>query len=258
MGQKILSNMASNPKTVKELKERGIEGVILHLASADSVSEILGRDVTVCPLARVNKCDIPCLDHQGRGRMNSVQDARLKKTARFFTDRKGFMDDLRAALRNLEKRANKKGFLPVARLDGTSDLGLALKLSDEFPKIQFYDYTKVTRRMRRWMKARKWWPVGKFGSYHNVHLTYSLGAGNEYDALNVLEDGGNVAVVFRLKKGEPLPRRWNNYEVIDGDTHDFRFLDCPRLESLGYGAVVGLRAKGTSYHDKSGFVQETD
>jgi hypothetical protein len=258
MGQKILSNMASNPKTAKELRERKIEGVILHLASADSVSEILGREVTVCPLAKVNKCDEPCLDPQGRGRMNSVQDARLKKTARFFTDRKGFMADLRAELRNLEKRAKKKDFLPVARLDGTSDLGLALKLSDEFPKIQFYDYTKVTRRMQRWMKARKWWPVGKFGSYPNVHMTYSLGAGNKEDAINVLNGGGNVAVVFRLKKGHPLPSHWEGYEVIDGDKHDFRFLDQSRLEALGYGVVIGLRAKGTSFHDTSGFVQETD
>ena len=254
MTQKILSNMASNPKTVKELKERGIEGVILHLASADSVSEILGRDVTVCPLAKLNKCDEPCLDHQGRGRMNSVQDARLKKTARFFTDRSGFMEGLRDELYNLEKRGENKGLRPVARLDGTSDLGLCLKLHDEFPKIQFYDYTKVTRRMYRWMN----------GHYPNVHLTYSLGAGNKADALGILEQGANVAVVFRLKKGEALPSQWEGYEVINGDTHDFRFLDRNsgwkrsrrNAYVAGRGAVVGLRAKGTSYHDVSGFVQE--
>ena len=247
MGQTILSNMASNPKTVKELKKRKIEGVILHLASADSVSEILGRKVTVCPLAKLNKCDEPCLDHQGRGRMNSVQDARLKKTARFFTDRKGFMEDLRSELHKLEKRAKKKGLRPVARLDGTSDLGLSMTLAKEFPKTQLYDYTKVTRRMHRWLK----------GNYPNVHMTYSLGAGNKADALEVLESGGNVAVVFRLKKGEALPFDWEGYEVIDGDTHDFRFLDrASWATQLSKGIVIGLRAKGTSYHDQSGFVQE--
>lgn len=235
----LLSNMAANPKTKKELKERSIEGVILHLASADKVASHIGRNVTVCPMAKVNGCDGPCLDEQGRGRMNSVKDARIKKTIRFFQDRRGFNQDLRSELIKLEKRATKKGYTPVARLDGTSDLGLSMKLSGEFPGIQMYDYTKVTARMKRWLRNRP----------DNLHMTYSLGAGNKSDALEILELGGNVAVVFRLRKGQPLPDEWNGKRVIDGDIHDYRFLD-PQ------GVVVGLRSKGTSYHDTTGFVQE--
>ncbi len=52
-----------------------------------------------------------------------------------------------------------------------------------------------------------------------------------------LQQGFNVTVVFAVKKGEPLPKTWNGYRVIDGDIHDLRFLD-PE------GVVVGLRAKG--------------
>jgi hypothetical protein len=58
-------------------------------------------------------------------------------------------------------------------------------------------------------------------------------------------------VVFRTpsrRKG-PLPVTWFDREVIDGDVHDFRFLD-PQ------GVVVGLRAKGTAIRDTSGFVAE--
>ena len=237
--QKILSNFATNPKTRKALEFFNIEGSILHLASASSVSELLGREVTVCPLARLNQCDAPCLDHQGRGRMDSVANARLKKTARYFTDRAGFMSQLRAELTLQEKRAAKRGKRSVARLDGTSDLGLAMSLCGEYPETQFFDYTKVTARYMRWLRE---------GSA-NYSLTYSLGAGNRADAVKVLRAGGNVAVVFRLRKGQPLPEKWEGFTVIDGDLHDFRFLDPKNV-------VVGLRSKGTSYHDQSGFVQE--
>jgi hypothetical protein len=52
-----------------------------------------------------------------------------------------------------------------------------------------------------------------------------------------------MAVVFR---GE-LPETFRGLPVIDGDKDDLRFLD-PK------GVVVGLKAKGSAKHDKSGFV----
>tara|TARA_R100000655_G_scaffold14612_1_gene32978 strand:+ start:2284 stop:3009 length:726 start_codon:yes stop_codon:yes gene_type:complete len=238
----LLSNMASNPKTKKELKERGFEGTILHLASADKVSEFIGRKVTVCPAAKANGCDKPCLDEQGRGRMKTVKDARIKKTVKFFEDRKGFGQELREELNKLIKRAEKKGFKPVARLDGTSDLGLAMKMHGEFPEIQFYDYTKVFPRMKRWLRDRP----------KNHHITFSLGNGNRAEAIEILGLGGNVAVVFRTRDQTKLPEKWEGFTVINGDQHDYRFLDPEGSE----GYVVGLTAKGTAYHDTSGFVQE--
>ena len=54
----------------------------------------------------------------------------------------------------------------------------------------------------------------------------------------------NMAVVFRDKN---IPKKWQGFDVIDGDKDDLRFLD-PR------GVVVGLYAKGKAKHDTSGFV----
>jgi hypothetical protein len=54
----------------------------------------------------------------------------------------------------------------------------------------------------------------------------------------------NKAVVF---KNKILPRMFKGLKVIDGDTHDMRFLDEPN-------SVVGLKAKGKARQDKSGFV----
>lgn len=47
----------------------------------------------------------------------------------------------------------------------------------------------------------------------------------EAAARRVLGAGGNVAVVFRVKRGRPLPAVWNGYPVIDGDVTDLRYLD---------------------------------
>ncbi len=245
----LLSNFESNPKTAKLLDELGYEGVILHLASASSAAEAVGRDITVCPLAEKNKCIKDCLDHAGMGKFANVQAARIKKTALYFDDRPLFMEILKRELGNLIVRSNGKGKKPVARLDGTSDLGLAMKTHSEFPEILHYDYTKVFPRYMRWLRSKP----------SNYHLTFSLGAGNKDEALEVLKSGGNVAVVFRakpLRKGtkpnidHALPAEWEGYDVLDGDKHDFRFMD-----PIG-GHVIGLRAKGTAYRDRTGFVQE--
>jgi hypothetical protein len=106
------------------------------------------------------------------------------------------------------------------------------------PSIQFYDYTKVPARMRRYL-------AGKLPA--NYSLTFSRSEKNEAECLSVLAQGGNVAVVFATRKGEPLPATWHGYRVIDGDLSDVRYLD-PR------NVVVGLRAKGSAKHDKTGFV----
>ncbi len=234
----LLTPFASNPKTIKKCEEYGIEGALLHLLPADGCSATLGRNVTVCPMAERNGCKGACLGHQGRGRMSNVRKGRERKTLLYFEQRGEFMRQLRNELSNLQARAEKKGRKAVARLDGTSDIGLAEKIAAEFPEITFYDYTKVEARMRRQLRRR----------VSNYHLTFSRGAGNEQEALELLEAGTNVTVVFRLRKGGQLPQEWQGYAVLDGDVHDFRFMD-----SQG-GYVIGLRSKGTSYRDQSGFI----
>jgi hypothetical protein len=56
------------------------------------------------------------------------------------------------------------------------------------------------------------------------------------------EYGRNVAVVFAVKKGASLPKRFGAWRVIDGDDTDLRFLD-PSL------CIVGLRANGRARKD---------
>ncbi|MGH7177294.1 MAG: GP88 family protein [Tepidisphaeraceae bacterium] len=244
--QRLLTSMVSNPKTRKQLDAYGLEGVILHLLAADAAYKALGKRGTVCPAARLNRCAAACLVNQGRGRMRSVYQSRLRKTRLFIEDRAAFLAQLRSELRSLERRAERKGRRAVARLDGTSDLGLAFQLAPEFPGVQFYDYTKVYRRL---LRAR---PV-------NHHLTFSLGAGNADQARAALGLGFNVTAVFRARKSDELPTflgdagldGWESYRdvpVIDGDAHDFRFLDPA-------GVIVGLRSKGSAFHDVGGFVQ---
>ena len=247
MSGTLLSNMSSNPKTRKGLEAHGVEGVIMHLLSDTQASELLGYDklVTVCAFAKLNGCPGPCLVNQGRGKMSTVRMGRLRRTQMWLEERDRFMSELRRELGNLVKRAAKKGLKAVARLDGTSDLGLAEKLAPEFPAITFYDYTKVPTRPARIARAHA------RGELSNYSVLFSRGAGNDTDALAELAAGRNVTVVFRTpsrRKG-PLPAVWNGREVIDGDTHDLRFLD-PQ------GVVVGLRAKGTAIRDTSGFVEE--
>ena len=67
----------------------------------------------------------------------------------------------------------------------------------------------------------------------NYHLTYSLNEDNYDKAMQVLNEGGNIAVVFR----KDLPQTFKGYQVVNGDEHDLRLLDPKNV-------VVGLKAKG--------------
>ena len=101
---------------------------------------------------------------------------------------------------------------------------------ESFDGLQFYDYTKAFNRLKRRPK--------------NYYLTFSLSETNEPQAREALHSGVNVAVPFREK-----PAKFWDYPVIDGDTHDYRFLD-------NQPAVVALKPKGPAKDDTTGFVRE--
>jgi hypothetical protein len=104
----------------------------------------------------------------------------------------------------------------------------------EFPQVQFYDYTKVFKRMEMYCK-------GQMPS--NYHLTYSLNEDNKDLAFEVLKMKGNISAVFR----NYLPTKYEGYQVVNGDESDLRFLDKKNC-------IVGLIAKGDAKKDSSGFV----
>ena len=219
---RLLTDGASNPKTAKS-SEYGYLTGILHLAPH------IQSGYQVCASASPG-CSSQCLYFQGRGRMSTVQQARIRKTKLYFENREAFLADLIKDISSLVRRADKNNLKPCVRLNGTSDIRWeSTGIMDLFPSTIFYDYTKHKNRKR----------LPK-----NYSLTFSRSevTTNE-DVDQAINNGMNVAVVFK----DRLPLYWNNIPVIDGTTHDLRFLD-PK------SCIVGLVAKGTAKKDKTGFV----
>lgn len=226
---KLLST--ANPK-IQKGTDKGYLSFILHLAPAD----LSGRET--CP-KRTAGCTAACLNTAGRGGMfkkgentNVIQKARIRKTKYFFDDREAFMDDLVGDIMKAVNYARRKGLIPVFRLNGTSDLSWekyptrygAKNIFDQFPTLQFYDYTKVLGR--------------KVADIPNYHLTFSAADGNDADVARALAAGMNVTVVY-----DKIPQG-----VYSADDTDLRFLD-PKV------GIIGLKAKGRAKKDTSGFVR---
>jgi len=228
---KLLST--ANPK-IQKGTAKGYLSFILHLAPAD----LSGKEV--CP-KRTRGCTDACLNTAGRGGMfkrgettNVIQKARIRKTEYFFNDREAFMEDLVTDIMKAVNFARRKGLKPVFRLNGTSDLSWekyptrygADNIFDQFPTLQFYDYTKVLGR--------------KIKDIPNYHLTFSAADGNDADVQKALAQGMNVTVVY-----DKIPEG-----VYSADEDDLRFLD-PRV------GIIGLKAKGRAKKDTTGFVKRT-
>ena len=194
-----------------------------------------GKVHNICAMAETAKCHEGCLVSAGRGQMSSVQRGRERKTLWYLSDRVGFMDALVNDITTFRRRQIKSGVQPCVRLNGTSDIMYEKSgIMDQFPDVQFYDYTKIVKRA-----------YGELPP--NYHLTLSYSEADEEYAEQVLmavaDTGANAAVVFR----DRLPDTFKGFRVIDGDKDDLRFLD-------PMGVVVGLKAKGKAKQDTSGFV----
>jgi hypothetical protein len=180
--------------------------------------------------------------------LNNVRRSRIEKAVRFMRDRQNYLGDMCHSVIKAERKASHMGLQLCLRLNGSTDIAWeGMKFGDAFgtywhgrnlytafPTIQFVDYTKSKKRALA--HARGELPA-------NLHLTFSRSETNEADCLDVLNAGGNVAVVFAT-----IPETWHGFPVIDGDAHDLRHLD-PK------GVVVGLSPKGLkAKRDASGFV----
>jgi hypothetical protein len=239
---KLLS--VGNPKTLKGMMV-GYNTYILHLAP----STLSGKNT--CPKATPG-CAAACLNTAGRGGMfkkgentNVIQQARIRKTKSFYENREEFMRLLVADIELGIKQSKRLGLTPVFRLNGTSDLSwekysvirkgqIFSNIFEAFSEVQFYDYTKILGR--------------RVASIDNYSLTFSAADGNELDVYRAISQGYNVAVVFGIKKTEPMPEYYLGRPVFNGDESDLRFLD-PK------GVVVGLYAKGKAKKDTTGFVK---
>jgi hypothetical protein len=247
-----LLNIDANAKTVKGQK-KGYMTAILYLSPANS------SGVNLCPMAKQAGCIAGCLNTSGRGGIaksnaefetisgdtlpdNTVQRARIARSDLFNNDQPAFMAQLVKEITAFIKKADKKGLTPVIRLNGTSDIlwetipvNGAGSIMTLFPDVQWYDYTKVYKRLVRPLPA-------------NYHLSLSYSEASQKYALAVrtmaqFKLDVNLVVVFR----GTMPDVFAGRKVINGDESDLRFLDQT-------GVVVGLKAKGKARKDTSGFV----
>jgi len=214
-----------NTKTVKG-EAMGYQTYIMHLAPATL------SGYNTCPQASKG-CASACLNTAGRGRFTATQEARIRKTKWFFEDRETFMAQLVKDITAAIRKAVREGFVPVFRLNGTSDIrwetvpvGGFRNIMEMFPTVMFYDYTKLQNRR---------------DLPFNYHLTFSRSEENYAAVDMMMSQGYNAAIVF-----DNLPEIYNGYKVIDGTETDLRFLD-------EKGVVVGLLAKGKAKKDVSGF-----
>jgi len=238
---KLLS-INADAKTIKGVKAGFLTGV-MYMAPAD----LSGHNV--CPQASAG-CKTACLGwYAGRANIikrgddtNTIRDSRLEKTKLYFDDRATFMNLLVKEIKALVRKAKREGLTPVVRLNGSSDIAFervtwglnSFNIMDMFPDVQFYDYTKVTKRALAFAKGNM---------PKNYHVTFSATEDNGDACADVLLNGGNVAMVF-----DKVPGMHIGYTVIDGDETDLRFKDKA-------GVIVGLKAKGDAKNDKSGFVR---
>jgi hypothetical protein len=229
---KLLTYGSSTPKLIKsDNAGKGFLSAIQYL----SPYKMSGQNV--CPCASKG-CAAACLNTAGRGRTNVVQNARLNRTRLFLDKRKEYVEQLYEEISEFNTYCKNKGQTAAIRLNGTSDLDwskLTPNLFTDFSSIQFYDYTKVEKKMLRFLD-------GEFPS--NYHLTFSRSETNDDKCQNVLDNGGNVVVVFSQKE---FPKKWNGHKVYSAEEHDLRFID-PKNQ------VGALYAKGKARHDRSGFV----
>tara|TARA_R110000796_G_scaffold168016_1_gene284901 strand:+ start:222 stop:1022 length:801 start_codon:yes stop_codon:yes gene_type:complete len=226
-------NIGANAKTVKNTKVGYLTG-ILYLAP----EKLSGRNV--CSHATPG-CIASCLNTAGQGRYDNVQAARIAKTKLFYASREEFWLHLERSLEFLTKKAAKLGHKPSVRLNGTSDLPFesfivrdGRTIMELWPDVEFYDYTKVPKRMRKYLSGAM--PA-------NYSLTFSYTENNAAACSEFLADGGTVAVVFEKE----LPAFFMGFPVVNGDEHD-------AINTRDGGTILGLSAKGRAKQDTTGFV----
>ena len=235
----LLSGAESNPKIAKKNGDKYLVN-IMHLTPAN------GSGYEVCP-KRNAECTAACLHTSGVPfQMKNKERGRKARTIMFFEHKAEFKALLYKEIEAFRNKAIKHDLIPAIRLNGTSDIVWERVFPDMFEKfsdVVFYDYTKIAKRFA---------PSWKLPA--NYSLTFSRSGDNDADMMNVLANGGNVAVVFSgcgiMPYAKPMPDTFNGYKVIDADKDDMRFLD-PK------GVIVGLRAKGKAIKTASKFVVPT-
>ena len=227
---KIPNNLLSKGNTNAKTSKNSLKTFILYLAPHKQND----KNVNICPMASKG-CISACLYTAGRGKFSNVQTARINKTNFYIYDKELFILKLASEIIKETAKAKKNKEKIAFRLNGTSDIDFIyllqkyaqLNIEDLKENAVFYDYTKILGKVK------------KYKNYSNYHLTFSRAEDNNSIAEAALNDGANVAIVFR----NGLPRFWRGYKVIDGDTSDI-------LMVYNKNVILGLKAKGEAKSDK--------
>ena len=252
------SLLSENPKTIKS----NIKTYILHLAPSKQSGII-----NVCPSAL--NCAKLCLHHSGNKLYYPTKvKSRINKTIAFNDSQNDFMNILILnIIRNFRKNNNQ---LTAFRLNGTSDIlfeniqiyisvGLSDFIYNKFSfninsgyysnifeifkhekNIIMYDYTKNKREYKNLLNE------------FNYHLTFSFdGESNKINidrCFDAMENNINIASVINYKKRDILPTKFYssifnmNFNCIDGDNDDMRFLDAKnKLVLLRFKKPIGIK-----------------
>lgn len=226
IGVSYLGNVSHSMKT-RLSAENGTLTYCVYLAPS------VMSGYSVCPMSE--HCREFCLQGSGLNKvdtmshgieLSTINQSRVKKTKAFFENKQVFMDVLIQEIEKYRRKARSKRMKFAVRLNGTSDLS-PLAFRDErtgknilqlFPRVQFYDYTKVRAR------------INLLDHYDNYDLTFSYDGHNWDAAEEYLSRGGKVAVVFRDQKR--LPVSFRGFPVCDGNAYDMRYLD-PKSHVVG-------------------------
>jgi hypothetical protein len=223
--EKLLSEGYSNAKTKKNIRET----LILYLSPAKQNS----KGINLCPKAS-NGCLMACLFTAGHGKFTNTQNARINRTEYYLADRFLFLEQI---AKEINKKAKKTNGDLAIRLNGTSDVKLVEMVTSMYgieENVVFYDYTKIPTKAGDKIMT----------SGHRYKVTFSRAEDNDAIAMEILENGGNVSMVF----AKELPKEYKGFKVIDGDERDDLMLD------IEGGCIIGLKAKGKARKDTSGFV----
>ncbi|MFZ9002333.1 MAG: GP88 family protein [Bacteriovoracaceae bacterium] len=185
-----------------------------------------------CP-SSTKECLKHCLVNSGMGNMPSVKKARKERTAYFMKRPDDFWEQLDAEITLQKVKLKMQGKKLALRINGFSDIEIPTKLFKKHNDVQFYDYTKNYSFLS---KSNRW---------KNYHLTFSYSGNNLEDCKKALKRGFNVALVARDKSS--VYKLFKNNNIIDGDSHDLRFLD-PK------NSIVMLSPKGVNKSLKNDFI----
>ena len=211
---KLLDCSGGNTKLAKNNKD-----VKLRVAGLSMMP-----DDTVCIMRWIAACANECLKLAGRGTFNAVEQARQSKTDWYHSDRKAFIAQLIHEITLFEKLCKKNGVECWIRLNVLSDVRWELMqngaIPQRFPNVNFYDYTKVAKRLTKMPRNYK------------LMFSYSKAPDYQGEVQKALLTDVPMSVVFY----GPFPSIFMGKEVVDGDKSDILNLDAR-------GKVVALKYK---------------